>query len=81
MAILLALVGDWVMGTMSINVLDVRARLASARHCAPNRGVAAVFILEGVVNRLAELADGAVLAIPMSQGLNQALGQAVMARH
>ena len=80
MAILLALVGGLgLMGTMSINVLERTREIGVLRAIgAPNRGVAAVFILEGVVIGLLSWLMGAVLAIPMSQGLNQALGQAVM---
>jgi putative ABC transport system permease protein len=37
-----------------------------------------VFIREGIVIGLMSWAMGALVAIPMSQGLNQALGQAVM---
>jgi putative ABC transport system permease protein len=80
MAILLALVGGLgLMGTMSINVLERTREIGVLRAIgAPNRGVAAVFILEGVVIGLLSWLMGAVLAIPMTQGLNQALGQAVM---
>jgi putative ABC transport system permease protein len=80
MAILLALVGGLgLMGTMSINVLERTREIGVLRAIgAPNRGVASVFILEGVVIGVMSWAMGAVVAIPMSQGLNQALGQAVM---
>lgn len=80
MAILLALVGGLgLMGTMSINVLERTREIGVLRAIgAPNRGVASVFILEGVVIGLMSWAMGAAVAIPMSQGLNQALGQAVM---
>jgi putative ABC transport system permease protein len=80
MAILLALVGGLgLMGTMSINVLERTREIGVLRAIgAPNRGVASVFILEGVVIGLMSWAMGALVAIPMSQGLNQALGQAVM---
>jgi len=80
MAILLALVGGLgLMGTMSINVLERTREIGVLRAIgAPNRGVASVFILEGVVIGLMSWLMGALLAIPMSQGLNQALGQAVM---
>jgi putative ABC transport system permease protein len=51
MAILLALVGGLgLMGTMSINVLERTREIGVLRAIgAPNRGVASVFILEGVV--------------------------------
>jgi len=80
MAILLALVGGLgLMGTMSINVLERTREIGVLRAIgAPNRGVASVFILEGVVIGLMSWAMGGLVAIPMSQGLNQALGQAVM---
>ena len=80
MAILLALVGGLgLMGTMSINVLERTREIGVLRAIgAPNRGVASVFILEGVVIGLMSWTMGALVAIPMSQGLNQALGQAVM---
>jgi putative ABC transport system permease protein len=80
MAILLALVGGLgLMGTMSINVLERTREIGVLRAIgAPNRGVSSVFILEGVVIGLLSWLMGAGLAIPMSQGLNQALGQVVM---
>jgi len=80
MAILLALVGGLgLMGTMSINVLERTREIGVLRAIgAPNRGVASVFILEGVVIGLLSWLMGAGLAVPMSQGLNQALGQVVM---
>ena len=80
MAILLALVGGLgLMGTMSINVLERTREIGVLRAIgASNRGVALVFIREGIVIGLMSWLMGALLAIPMSQGLNQALGQAVM---
>jgi putative ABC transport system permease protein len=80
MAILLALVGGLgLMGTMSINVLERTREIGVLRAIgASNRGVALVFIREGVVIGLLSWAMGALFAIPMSQGLNEALGQAVM---
>jgi putative ABC transport system permease protein len=80
MAILLALVGGLgLMGTMSINVLERTREIGVLRAIgASNRGVAMVFIREGIVIGLMSWAMGALVAIPMSQGLNQALGQAVM---
>jgi putative ABC transport system permease protein len=80
MAILLALVGGLgLMGTMSINVLERTREIGVLRAIgAPNRGVARVFILEGVVIGLLSWLMGSLLAIPMSQGLDQAVGQAVM---
>jgi putative ABC transport system permease protein len=80
MAILLALVGGLgLMGTMSINVLERTREIGILRAIgASNRGVGLVFIREGIVIGLMSWLMGAILAIPMSQGLNQALGQAVM---
>ncbi|KAA0252613.1 MAG: FtsX-like permease family protein [Chloroflexi bacterium] len=80
MAVLLALVGGLgLMGTMSINVLERTREIGVLRAIgASNRSVALVFIREGVVIGLMSWAMGAVFAIPMTQGLNQALGQAVM---
>ena len=80
MAILLALVGGLgLMGTMSINVLERTREIGVLRAIgASNRGVALVFIREGIVIGLMSWLMGAILAVPMSQGLNQALGKAVM---
>jgi putative ABC transport system permease protein len=80
MAVLLALVGGLgLMGTMSINVLERTREIGVLRAIgAPNRGVAQVFILEGIAIGLLSWLMGAMLAIPMSQGLNQALGIAMM---
>jgi putative ABC transport system permease protein len=80
MAILLALVGGLgLMGTMSINVLERTREIGVLRAIgAPNHGVAQVFILEGITIGLLSWFMGSLLAIPMSQGLNQALGDATM---
>jgi putative ABC transport system permease protein len=80
MAILLAMVGGLgLMGTMSINVLERTREIGVLRAIgASNRSVAMVFIREGIVIGVMSWAMGAVFAIPMTQGLNQALGQAVM---
>lgn len=80
MAILLALVGGLgLMGTMSINVLERTREIGVLRAIgAPNRGVAQVFILEGITIGLLSWSMGALLAMPMTQGLNQALGSATM---
>src|SRR5512134_194480 len=80
MAILLALVGGLgLMGTMSINVLERTREIGVLRAIgAPNRGVAQVFILEGITIELLSWLMGALLAIPMTQGLNAALGSATM---
>lgn len=80
MAILLALVGGLgLMGTMSINVLERTREIGVLRAIgAPNRGVAQVFILEGITIGLLSWCMGSLLAIPMTQGLNQAVGGAIM---
>jgi putative ABC transport system permease protein len=80
MAILLALVGGLgLMGTMSINVLERTREIGVLRAIgAPNRGVAQVFILEGITIGLLSWIMGSLLAIPMSQGLNAAVGVAMM---
>jgi putative ABC transport system permease protein len=80
MAILLALVGGLgLMGTMSINVLERTREIGVLRAIgAPNRGVAQVFILEGITIGFLSWLMGALLAIPLTQGLNSALGSATM---
>ncbi|MGE5464254.1 MAG: ABC transporter permease [Syntrophothermus sp.] len=80
MAVLLALVGGLgLMGTMSINVLERTREIGVLRAIgAPNRGVAQVFILEGMTIGLLSWILGSVLAIPVTQGLNQAVGGAIM---
>ncbi len=80
MAFLLALVGGLgLMGTMSINVLERTREIGVLRAIgAPNRGVAQVFILEGIGIGVMSWLMGAALAIPMTQGLNAAVGDAVL---
>ena len=80
MAILLALVGGLgLMGTMSINVLERTREIGVLRAIgAPNRGVAQVFILEGITIGLLSWCLGSLLAIPISQGLNKVVGDEVM---
>ena len=70
MAILLALVGGLgLMGTMSINVLERTREIGVLRAIgAPNRGVAQVFILEGITIGLLSWLMGSLLAIPVSPG-------------
>ena len=64
---------------MSINVLERTREIGVLRAIgAPNRSVASVFVLEGIIIGLMSWAMGAAVAIPMSRGLNQALGQAVV---
>jgi putative ABC transport system permease protein len=80
MAILLALVGGLgLMGTMSINVLERTREIGVLRAIgAPNRGVAQVFILEGIMIGLLSWFMGSLLAIPVSHGLNLAVGGRLM---
>jgi putative ABC transport system permease protein len=80
MAGLLALVGGLgLMGTMSINVLERTREIGVLRAIgAPNRGVAQVFILEGIAIGLISWFMGALLAIPMTRGLNDALGGVIL---
>ena len=80
MAVLLALVGGLgLMGTMSINVLERTREIGVLRAIgAPNRGVAQVFILEGVGIGLLSWLMGSLLAIPLSHGLNAAVGGAIL---
>jgi putative ABC transport system permease protein len=80
MSVLLALVGGLgLMGTMSINVLERTREIGVLRAIgAPNRAVAQVFILEGIGIGLLSWLMGAALAIPMSRGLNEAVGGAMM---
>ena len=80
MAILLALVGGLgLMGTMSINVLERTREIGVLRAIgARNRGVAQVFILEGITIGLLSWILGSLLAIPVTQALNQAVGGAIM---
>jgi putative ABC transport system permease protein len=80
MALLLALVGGLgLMGTMSINVLERTREIGVLRAIgAPNRGVAQVFIREGIAIGVLSWILGALLAIPMSRALNAAAGGAMM---
>ena len=80
MAVLLALVGGLgLMGTMSINVLERTREIGVLRAIgASNRGVAQVFIREGIMIGIASWMLGALLAIPMSRALNAAAGNAMM---
>ena len=80
MAILLALVGGLgLMGTMSINVLERTREIGVLRAIgAPNRGVAQVFISEGITIGLLSWFMGSLLAIPVSKALNLAVGGRLM---
>ncbi len=80
MAVLLALVGGLgLMGTMSINVLERTREIGILRAIgATNRGVAQVFIMEGITIGLLSWCFGALLALPMSKALNVAVGASMM---
>jgi putative ABC transport system permease protein len=80
MALLLALVGGLgLMGTMSINVLERTREIGVLRAIgASNRGVAQVFMREGIAIGILSWILGAFLAIPMSQALNAVAGDAMM---
>ncbi|MBN1147281.1 MAG: ABC transporter permease [Anaerolineales bacterium] len=79
MAVLLALVGGLgLMGMMSINVLERRREIGVLRAIgAPNRGVARVFIMEGITVGLISWLAGALLAHPLSKLLGDAVGMAM----
>ena len=80
MAVLLAVVGGLgLMGTMSINVLERTREIGVLRAIgAPNRGVAQVFILEGVIIGLLSWALGSLLALPLGRLLADAVGVPLM---
>jgi putative ABC transport system permease protein len=80
MAILLAVVGGLgLMGTMSINVLERTREIGVLRAIgAPNRGVAQVFIREGVLIGVLSWALGAALAFPLGRLLSDAVGVPLM---
>jgi putative ABC transport system permease protein len=80
MAFLLAVVGGLgLMGTMSINVLERTREIGVLRAVgAPNRGVAQVFILEGVAIGVLSWAFGVVLAAPLGKLLSDAVGVPLM---
>ncbi len=80
MASLLALVGGLgLAGTMSINVLERTREIGVLRAIgAPSRGVAQVFIREGIAIGLLSWALGALLAVPLSQELGNLVGIALL---
>jgi putative ABC transport system permease protein len=80
MALMLAVVGGLgLMGTMSINVLARTREIGVLRAIgAPNKGVARVFIREGIAIGLISWLLGTVLAYPLGKGLSDAVGLAVM---
>jgi putative ABC transport system permease protein len=80
MALLLATVGGLgLMGTMSINVLERTREIGVLRAVgAPNRGVALVFIREGMMVGGLSWVLGTVLAVPLSKVLSTAVGVPLM---
>ena len=80
MALMLAIVGGLgLMGTMSINVLERTREIGVLRAIgAPNKGVAQVFIREGIAIGLISWLFGAILAYPLGKGLSDAVGISVM---
>ncbi len=80
MAVLLAIVGGLgLMGTMSINVLERTREIGVLRAIgASTRGVAKVFILEGVMIGMMSWGLGSILALPLGQVLSDAVGIPLM---
>jgi putative ABC transport system permease protein len=80
MAVMLALVGGLgLMGTMSINVLERTREIGVLRAIgAPNRGVAQVFILEGIFIGLLSWLFGSILSFPLGKMLSETVGTALM---
>jgi putative ABC transport system permease protein len=76
MALLLALVGGLgLMGTVSINVLERTREIGVLRALgAPNKGVAQVFVREGIAIGVLSWALGAVLAFPLGKALSNGVG-------
>ena len=81
MAVTLALVGGLgLMGAMSINVLERTREIGVLRAVgATNRGVASVFILEGVLIGALSWAFGSLLALPLGKFLSDMVGISIMA--
>jgi putative ABC transport system permease protein len=80
MALLLAIVGGLgLMGTMSINVLERTREIGVLRTIgARNKGVAWVFIREGIAVGVLSWLLGAVLAFPLGKALSDAVGILVL---
>jgi putative ABC transport system permease protein len=80
MAVLLAVVGGLgLMGTMSINVLERTREIGVLRAIgASNRGVAQVFVLEGIGIGVLSWWLGAALAVPLGKLLSDAVGVPLM---
>jgi putative ABC transport system permease protein len=67
------------MGTMSINVLERTREIGVLRAIgASTRGVAQVFILEGVMIGVMSWGMGSLLAFPLGQVLSDAVGLPLM---
>jgi putative ABC transport system permease protein len=79
MALLLAVVGGLgLAGTTSINVLEQRREIGVLRAIgAPGWGVAQVFILEGTIVGMLSWLLGAIIALPLSRLLGDAIGNAI----
>lgn len=80
MAFMLAIVGGLgLMGTMSINVLERTREIGVLRAIgAPTRGVAWVFIREGMAIGALSWSFGAIMAVPLGQLLATAIGTPVL---
>ena len=67
------------MGAMSINVLERAREIGVLRAIgAPNRGVAQVFIVEGVAIGVLSWMFGAALALPLGRLLSDTVGLPLM---
>lgn len=79
MAVLLALVGGLgLMGSMSINVLERTREIGVLRAIgASSRGVAQVFVREGIAIGLLSWLLGALLALPLSQVICNTVGELI----
>jgi putative ABC transport system permease protein len=80
MAILLAIVGGLgLMGTMSINVLERTREIGVMRAIGASDGsVLRIFLVEGIFVGLLSWFVGAIMALPISQILSQAVGVAFL---
>jgi putative ABC transport system permease protein len=80
MAVLLAIVGGFgLMGMMSINVLERTREIGVLRAIgAPNRGVAWVFIREGISIGVVSWLFGSLFGYPLGRLLSNAVGDAVL---
>jgi len=77
-ALLVAVGGIGLSGTMSINVLESTREIGVMRAIgASNGSIYQIFITEGVVVGLVSWALGVVVGVPLSWALAQALGQAM----